>query len=374
MASRRISSRKQLPAASLRLAAIVESSDDAIISEDLNGIIMTWNKGAERIFGYTAAEVVGKPVSILAAPERRDDMFAILDKIRQGQHVEHYETLRRRKDGEIIHVSLSVSPVRDRSGRIIGASKIARDITDRKRIESELKRSNDELRRANQDVETFAYSASHDLQEPLRTIALSAQLLERRHREQLQGDARKLLETIVEGANRMQNLIGDILAYATAAKYTQGPPTSVDSNRVLAAALDNLKGQIQESDATITSGPLPFVLIHENRLVQVFQNLVGNALKYRGTESPLVHISAEESDSWAEFSVVDNGIGIDQKFAAQIFQLFKRLHTRTEYPGSGMGLSICQRIIEQYGGRIWLEKSVAGQGSTFCFTLPLGVG
>lgn len=372
MASRRISARKQLEAASLHLAAIVEGSDDAIISKNLNGIITSWNKGAERIFGYTAEEVVGKPIWIIAAPGKRDEMLGILDKIRQGLHIEHYETLRRRKDGQTIHVSLSVSPVRDAAGRIIGASKIARDISDRKRIESELERSNEELRRANQDLETFAYSASHHLQEPLRTIALSAQLLERLHREELQGEARQLLYTIADGAKRMENLIRDILAYATATKYTGEPAlSSINSAKALATALENLAGHIRKTGATITSGPLPFVFAHENRIAQVFQNLISNALTYKGTDPPRVHISAADNDGWAVFSVVDNGIGIDEEFASQIFQLLKRLHSRTEYPGSGIGLSICQRIVEHYGGRIWLENSVPGEGSTFCFTLPL---
>jgi PAS domain S-box-containing protein len=546
--------------ASLHLAAIVESSEDAIVSKDLNGIITSWNKGAEHIFGYTADEVVGKPVSILAAPDRIDEFPDILDKIRQGQRVEHYETLRRKKDGQTIHVSLSVSPVRDFSGRIIGASKIARDISDRKRVEreralllsreqeagktaellnrvalrlaaeldleklvqsvtdvatelvgaefgsffynvvndqgesyvlytlsgapreafanfprprntevfgptfrgegvvrcedvtrdprygknapyhgmpkghlpvrsylaapvtsrsgevlgglffghstpgkfreqheailtgvaaqaaiamdnarlfeqaqwtqEELKRSNEELRRANQDLETFAYSASHDLQEPLRTIVISAQFLQRRYGSQLQGDASQFLAEVVQGAQRMENLIRDMLAYATATKYAEGPPPSVDPGKVLATVLETLKGPIQQAGATITSAPLPVVSVHESRLAQLFQNLIGNAIKYVNKEAPRVHISAVERDGSSVFSVTDNGIGIDRKFADHIFGLFKRLHNRQEYPGSGIGLAICQRIVEQYGGRIWLENSMPGAGSTFCFSFP----
>jgi PAS domain S-box-containing protein len=553
-----ITDRTQLEMASRHLAAIVQGSEDAIVSKDLNGIITSWNRGAERIFGYTAAEALGNPVSILALPER-NEMPAILNQIRQGKPVEHYETLRRRKDGKTIHVSLTVSPIRDPSGRIIGASKIARDITERKEIEreralllaqeqearktaellnsvgptmatqleheklvqsvtdlatelvgaevgtffhnalneegqsyapyalsgvarevfaelpmprkteiflptlrgeavrcdditrdprygknppnhemleghlpirsylaapivsrsgevlgglffghstsgkfteqheailtgvaaqaaiamdnaqlfeqsqwiqNELRRSNEELRRANQDLETFAYSASHDLQEPLRTVALSAQLLERRSGEQLDADAQQFLDAIVQGTDRMRTLIRDVLSYATATKYAEGPPQSVDSASVLAAVLENLKGLIEQSGAVITSSGLPVLLVHENRLAQVFQNLISNALKYRREEAPRVHISAVERDGWSMFSVVDNGIGVDREFANQIFGLFKRLHTRDKYPGSGIGLAICQRIVEQYGGRIWLERSVPGQGSTFCFTFP----
>jgi len=236
--------------------------------------------------------------------------------------------------------------------------------------QDELKRSNEELRRANQDLETFAYSASHDLQEPLRSIAIPAQLLERRYGQLLQGDARQFLTTIVEGAQRMECLIRDVLAYATATKYAEEPLASVDSEKVLAAVLANLNGHIEQDGATITSGPLPVISVHESRLVQLFQNLIGNALKYRTKEAPRIHISAVERDGWSVFSVDDNGIGVDRKFAHQIFELFKRLHSRQEYPGSGMGLAICQRIVEQYGGRIWLENSALGGGSTFCFAIP----
>jgi signal transduction histidine kinase len=236
--------------------------------------------------------------------------------------------------------------------------------------QSELKRSNEELRRANADLETFAYSASHDLQEPLRTMAISAQLLQRRCGMELPADARQILGYILEGAQRMEALIQDILAYSTATKYTGGPPPSVDSNKALAAAISNLDAVIKKDGATVTFGPLPVILAHENRLVQLFQNLIGNALKYRREDAPRVHISSVEREGWWVFSVVDNGIGIDRKFADYIFGLFKRLHNRQEHPGSGIGLAICQRIVEQYGGRIWLEDSVPGTGSTFCFTFP----
>lgn len=550
----------QLEAASLRLAAIVENSDDAIVSKDLNGIITSWNKGAERVFGYTAEEAIGKPVSMLAAPEVISEMPEILNKIRRGERVDHYETRRQRKDGQIIHVSLTVSPIRDASGRIIGASKIARDISERKRAESEralllareqearktaellnrvgsmlaaeldlqklvqsvtdiatelvgaefgsffhnvvnekgesymlytlsgaqreafasfpmprntalfgptfrgegtvrcddvtqdsrygrsaphygmpkghlpvrsylavpvvsrsgevlgglffghsapakfteyheallrgvaaqaaiamdnarlfeqaqwvqneLKRSNEELRRANQDLETFAYSASHDLQEPLRTVAISAQLLERRFGAQLQDNAKEFLSSIVRGAQRMESLIQDVLAYTTAAKGAEGRPPNIDSGRILASVLDTLKAQIGQAGASITSGQLPIVAVHENRLAQVFQNLISNALKYRGEDAPRIHISAVEQDGWSVFSVADNGIGIDPKFATYIFGPFKRLHGREQYPGTGIGLAICQRLVEQYGGRVWVENSIPGEGSTFCFTFP----
>ncbi len=236
--------------------------------------------------------------------------------------------------------------------------------------QAELKRSNEELRRANCDLEVFAYSASHDLQEPLRTIALSAQLIQRNWRTQPAGEEGTLLVNILNATRRMSALLEDLLAYTKATKYEEGPAPLVDSGRVLDEVLETLRGQIADTGATVTSGPLPAVAIHGTRLAQLFQNLITNATKYRRKEIPHVHVGAEQRDGWCIFSVSDNGIGIEPQFAEQIFGLFKRLHGRDEYPGSGIGLAICQRVVEQYGGRIWLEQSTAGRGSTFCFSIP----
>jgi light-regulated signal transduction histidine kinase (bacteriophytochrome) len=237
-------------------------------------------------------------------------------------------------------------------------------------MQTELKRSNEELRRANQDLEVFAYSASHDLQEPLRTISISAQLIEERWEKRLEGQDAMFLANILTASNRMSALIEDLLAYAGVTKYEEGPAPRVDAAHVLSSVLEGLRAAIEETGATVTVGALPMVAIHASRLAQVFQNLIGNAIKYRSKEVPRVHIAAVERDGWSVFSVADNGIGIKPQYAEQIFGLFKRLHSREEYPGSGIGLAICQRIVEQYGGRIWLERSAPGGGSTFCFSIP----
>jgi len=239
--------------------------------------------------------------------------------------------------------------------------------------QTELKRSNGELRRVNQDLETFAYSASHDLHEPLRTISISAQLLERSCGEELTEESASFLRSILQGTDRMNTLLSDLLTYTKATKYTEGPPPAVESESVLRQVLETLNVPIKEADAVVTWDTLPLVHLHEGRLSQVFQNLISNAIKYRGKDIPRVHISVQERDAWLVFSVADNGIGIDRRYADQIFGLFKRLHSREDYPGSGIGLAICQRIIEQYGGRIWLEKSSPGEGSTFCFSVPARV-
>lgn len=237
-------------------------------------------------------------------------------------------------------------------------------------VQKELKRSNQELRRANQDLETFAYSASHDLQEPLRNIAIAAQLLGR-HASGLDPAAQPFLDGVLSGALRMQNLIRDLLAYTQAARYAEGPVPRTDSGAVLASVLENLRARIAETGATVTTSELPSVSMQLVHLTQLFQNLIGNALKYRGKEAPAIRVSAVERDGWWVFSVADNGIGIEPRYKDYVFQLFKRLHTREQYSGSGVGLPICQRIVEQYGGRIWLESSVPGEGSIFAFSIPV---
>jgi len=237
-------------------------------------------------------------------------------------------------------------------------------------IQKELKRSNEELRRANRDLEAFAYSASHDLQEPLRNIAISAQLMERNWTGPQQDDNALFLANIIKASDRMKALIDDLLAYTFAMKQEAGPAPAVDAGRVLADVLAAMRASIGEAGATVTVSTLPVVAIHETRLSRLFQNLISNAIKYRSKEPPHVRIRADYRDGWSVFSVSDNGIGIDAQYAEQIFGLFKRLHGNDEYPGSGIGLAICQRMLEQYGGRIWLEHSEPGRGSTFCFAIP----
>ncbi len=236
--------------------------------------------------------------------------------------------------------------------------------------QNELKRSNEQLRRANRDLEAFAHSASHDLQEPLRNVAIYSQLLQLQLGERIDGDAARFLDGIREGALRMETLINDLLAYSRATKYIERPATCIHAGAILVGVLESLKSHIEQKSAVITADELPTVYVHEVHLAQVFQNLISNALKYTGKEVPRVHIWASQRDGWWVFSIADNGIGIDPKYRSEIFQLFKRLHTRDEYPGSGVGLAICQRIVEQYSGRIWLDESALRQGSVFCFTLP----
>jgi PAS domain S-box-containing protein len=368
--TRDITEREKTERAALLLSAIVDSSDDAIVSKNLDGIITSWNHGAERLFGYTAAEAVGNPVTILIPPDRQQEEPGILARLRRGERVDHFETIRRRKDGTQLDISLTISPVRDRTGKIVGASKIARDITERKKAEAARKRVTDDLRLANEDLEQFAFSASHDLQEPLRSVKIYSELLAQECRDVVDDEARQYLGFVRDGATRMEMLVRDLLSYTQVAKFEK-PEEPFDAGAALAATLSGLSGIIAETGAHITAGPLPTLSVHGTHLQQLFQNLIGNAIKYRTPERPpVIHIAASRQGLCWTFDISDNGIGIDPEYKENIFGLFKRLHTSDEYSGTGIGLAICRRIVDRYHGRIWVESEL-GQGSTFRFTLPI---
>lgn len=665
--ARDVTERHNRDRAALLLGAIVDSSDDAIVSKDLNGIVMSWNKSAERLFGFTASEMIGHSILKIIPSDRQSEETDILARLKRGERVDHFETIRQRKDGMLLDISLTISPVRDRNGRIVGASKIARDVTERKRGERAIQDLNsrlmaelavmnrmqhlstrvveagnvaellceileagleftsaargtiqlpegdvlktvaqrgfgpgsspmstvhkgsgaagaawmsarrmivedlaesplfandprrevllewgvralqstplisragkvlgvlstyftepgaigerelrlldllarqaadlidrvdadkarrasesrfrqlaeampqivwtarpdgcldygnqrwyeftglsreldddtvwmpithpddavesrerwddsvktgepfqidarfwdrkdqcwrwficralavrgadgavekwfgtctdidehkhvlDELRRANTDLEQFAYSASHDLQEPLRTITVYAELLESRYRGKLDGQALEFLEHLRAGARRMEMLVRDLLEYTQVARM-EATPGAADSEKALEAVLENLSGAIEQSGARITHDPLPRVPAHSTHIQQLFQNLIGNAIKYRHPDrAPEVHVSVQRHSGNLIFSVRDNGIGIPPEYKEQIFGLFKRLHTGDQYSGTGIGLAICQRIVDRYHGRIWVE-SEPGKSSAFHFALPV---
>ncbi|HZW94895.1 MAG TPA: PAS domain S-box protein [Candidatus Eremiobacteraceae bacterium] len=543
-AARDITERKRADEIRELLAAVVDSSDDAIISKTLGGTITAWNSGAERLFGYSASEILGKPIQMLMPPERANEEQDILARIVRGERVQHFETIRIRKDGRKIEVSATISPIKDSRGVIVGASKIARDITERKRAERALRslsncneslmRATDEmtllqqicdlvvnvggyrmawvgyaehnekktiravaqsgfeagyldtlnitwadeehgrgpggtairsgkpvvcldtmsdprvtpwreeaikrgyrsimvlplksgeevlgalaiyatevgafddaeqhlleelsnnlsygitslrarqdrqraeedaarkaadLARSNADLEQFAYVASHDLQEPLRMITAYTQLLAERYKGKLDENADKFIGYASEGALRMQVLIQDLLAFSRVGRNGTAS-ASVDCNAVMEEVRKTLGTAIQESGTLITHGKLPAIWVDRTQITQVFQNLIGNAIKFRGKEPPVISVEAEELDHQWLCRVSDNGIGIAPEYAENIFVAFHRLHARTEYPGNGIGLAICKKIVEHYGGRIWVEPR-AGSGSTFKFTMPV---
>jgi len=249
--------------------------------------------------------------------------------------------------------------------RVIG---IDRDITDQRRTEAKLNATLEELKRSNRELEQFAYVASHDLQEPLRTVTSFIQLLKQRYEGRLDSDADEFIGFVVDGVGRMRQLINDLLTYSRV-QTRGGEFAPTDSGAVMEQTLVDLKAGIVDSGAVVTCDPLPTVLADVAQLRQLFQNLVGNAIKFRGQQPPRVHVSAEpRGDEWV-FSVRDNGIGIASQYNERIFQIFQRLHTRSEYKGTGIGLAVCRRIVERHGGRIWVE-SEPGKGSSFFFTLP----
>jgi len=268
----------------------------------------------------------------------------------------------RRADGAFQPFLTRIVPIRDEGGRIVRWFGTNTDITGQKEIEKE-------LRNANTDLEQFAYSASHDMQEPLRTVKVFSQLLAARAREKLDAQSLEYLDNVMSGATRMEALIRDLLIYARTTRFEKAPEPT-DANGVMEAALANLKGSIEETGAIVDFEPLPTVQVHTSQLELLFQNLISNAIKYRRPDAtPAVHIASKKLNMQWLFSVRDNGIGIDARYRDQIFGLFKRLHSSDSYSGTGIGLALCRRIVERHNGRIWVE-SEPGKGSTFYFTLP----
>jgi PAS domain S-box-containing protein len=365
---RDITERKQAERTTSLFSGLVESSDDAIITKDLNGVVTSWNRGAERIFGYSAEEMIGRPLAILAPSDRAAEMPGILDRIKRGERVDHFESVRRGKDGRLVNVSLTVSPILDASGKIVGASKIARVITERTLAERAIAQHADRLARSNANLQQFTYAASHDLQEPLRTVVTFTQLLAERYGNKLDGDANEFMNYVITSATRMQLLIADLLTYSRSVHHEDVPLKEVALNGVVELAAHNLQLAIQESGAVLETGSLPTVLADHVQMTQLFQNLVGNAIKYRASDSPLIRIGADQlGDEWV-MSVCDNGIGIPAEYKEYVFGVFKRLHGGAQ-TGTGVGLAICKSIVERHGGRIWVE-SEPGRGSTFKFSIP----
>jgi PAS domain S-box-containing protein len=337
--------------------------------------VKTWNKGAERIFGYSAEEMIGRPISLIAPDDRADEMRTIMERVARGERIDQYETVRRTKSGTLINVSLSTSPLYDALGKITGASKIARDITEQVRtaqrletLNADLRRSNEKLARSNEDLERFAFLASHDLQEPLRMITVYSQLLV--EAAGVQGEqAAVCLDHIVGGTRRMRQLLGDLLDYAETGGGPEKELTTVDLNVVIANVSRNLDLAIRDSGATIqVADRLPPLFAYEGHCVSLFQNLIENAIKYRSDRPLDIRIFCEEAGGYLQFSVSDNGIGIAAAHHEKIFSPFKRLHGQN-IPGTGIGLAICKRILERYDGRIWVE-SEEGKGTRFLFTFP----
>jgi PAS domain S-box-containing protein len=353
-----------------RYRGLLEAAPDAMVVVNQAGEIVLLNLQAEKQFGYRRNELLGQKVTNiipegfaerLIADGLRSAEDALAQQIGTG-----IELTARRKDRCEFPIELMLSPLGGAEGILVTAA--IRDITTRKKAAAELLQKVEELNRSNEELGQFAYIASHDLQEPLRMVASYTQLLSRRYKGKLDADADEFIAFAVDGASRMQRLIQDLLAYSRVG--TQGSDLrDISSENALRQALINLRGAIEESGALVTHDPLPAVLADETQLTQLFQNLIGNAVKYQSPGVPKVHIAAAMNGEkkWT-FSVRDNGLGIDPQYFEKIFGMFQRLHKREVFAGTGIGLAICKKIVEQHGSHISVE-SQPGQGSTFRFAL-----
>jgi PAS domain S-box-containing protein len=301
-----------------------------------------------------------------------DEDMPIMKVLLTGEPVKNRELAIKRRDGRQIPILSSAGPIKDKAGALRGVVHVWRDITELKRVEEERERIISELKRSNQELQQFAYVASHDLQEPLRTVASYVELLAMKYKGKLDEKADKYISFAVQGANRMSELINDLLAFSRVGTRS-GPFKRLSMDEALDRALSNLRKSIRESGAAITRDAMPEVIGDHSQLSQLFQNLIANALKFRKeSKLPKIHVSAEHRGNEWIFGVHDEGIGIEPRFYERIFTIFQRLHTKEEYPGTGVGLAIAKRIVERHGGRIWVE-SKPGEGSSFYFTLPAGV-
>jgi len=354
---------------------LLEAAPDAMVVVNQSGEIVLLNVRAEKQFGYRRHELLGQQVKALipegfaerlVADALRPAEEALTQRIGSG-----IELQARRKNGSEFPIEMMLSPLEGADGVLVTAA--IRDITMRKAAEAELLKSVAELNRSNEELAQFAYIASHDLQEPLRMVASYTQLLARRYKGKLDGDADEFIAYAVDGASRMQQLIQDLLSFSRVG--TKGREiVETSSEKALLQALRNLRSAIEDSGAQVTHDPLPDVLADDSQLIQLFQNLVGNAIKYQKAGVPLVHVSAVKGqDKRWTFAVKDNGLGIDARYFEKIFVMFQRLHKREEFAGTGIGLAICKKIVERHGGRISVE-SQPGQGSTFRFVLAASEG
>ena len=330
----------------------------------------------EEVTGVSPSLLLGKTRQQTGIPGVSEAEFVRhLDNLRFRRPFRNFVHPRTKPDGSVVWLAINGTPVFDGEGNFKGYRGTGTDITEPKQAEEKLEalnarliRNAEKLKASNADLEQFAYVASHDLQEPLRMIASYCQLLQKRYGGKLDKTADEFIGFAVDGANRMQTLINDLLAYSRVGT-SPAEPALVESADAYDTALLNLKAAIEESGANITCDPLPTVHADKTQLTQLFQNLIANAIKFRGKKSPKIHVSARQDRNAWIFSVRDDGIGIEPQYADRIFLIFQRLHGPGEYSGTGIGLAVCKKIIERHGGRIWVE-SVPGAGATFYFALP----
>ncbi|MEY2488900.1 MAG: hypothetical protein QOC70_842 [Verrucomicrobiota bacterium] len=355
--------RRQAEKTAIRLAAIVESSEDAIIGKDLNGIIQSWNGGAQKMFGYSEAEMIGGPITPLIPVGRLEEEKQILEKIQRGERVRHFDTVRQAKNGQQIDVSVTISPIKDSTGTIVGASKVVRDITESKRVEKRITELNAEL-------EAFSYSVSHDLRAPLRHVIGFVELLQREAGASLSEKGMRHLITISQSAKRMGGLIDDLLSFSQIGRSGM-KKSEVNLDELVRDTLGDFKDDLQERDVVWDIHPLPLTQCDRALLRMVLVNLISNAIKFTAhcTETRIAIGAIPNDDKETVIFIRDNGVGFDQRYVGKLFGVFQRLHSSSEFEGTGIGLANVQRIIHRHGGRVWAEGVLNG-GATFYFSLP----
>jgi PAS domain S-box-containing protein len=371
--------RQRAELATVLLAAVVESSSDAVMGLELNGVITRWNAAAERIFGYSAEEIVGQPIAMIIPPDRLDEEKEILSKIKNGQRTEHFETERLRKDGGLISVSVSVSPIKDARGRVIGASKLARDITERKRAEREIRHLNTDLEQrvvertaqlltANNELEAFSYSVSHDLRAPLRSLDGFSQALLEDCADKLDAEAQDHLRRIRGASQRMGHLIDDLLNLSRLTRVEMNRQ-AVDLSKIAHEVADELRAGEPGREATVVIAE-GLVAQGDPQLLRIaLTNLFANAWKFTAKRPDArIEFGCAGENGDAAFFVRDNGVGFDMAYAGKLFGAFQRLHAMHDFPGTGIGLVTVQRIVHRHGGRIWAQSAVQA-GATFNFSL-----
>ena len=379
--NRDITERKHSERELARLAALVESSEDAIISKSVDGIIETWNGAAERMYGYTSEEALGRPITIIVPPDRAEEEMSILNRIRAGERIPHFDTVRLRKDGSRVDISLTIFPLRDASGAITGASHVARDITQRKLYECEIRALNESLERrveertrelneVNKELESFSYSVSHDLRAPIRSIDGFGRLVLEQSSE-LDEKTRERLRRIVAASGRMGQLIDALLDLARLSR-TEMRRENVGLSTLASHISNELRRSAPDRRATFVIEP-GLMTTGDSRLLRVLlENLLGNAFKFSGENpEPRIEFGAHDEDGNTVYYVRDNGVGFDMQYADQLFAPFQRLHARSEFEGTGIGLATVHRIVARHGGRIRADAA-PGKGATFLFTLASG--
>lgn len=352
-----------------RFRATFEKAGVGLVLSSPEGRWLWVNDKLCAMVGYAPDELLRKDFTLTHPDDLQGDV-ELARRVAEGELAGYaLEKRMRRKDGSLVWVRVTVSLVRDAGGEPAYFIAVLEDVSDRKAAEATVARQALELGRSNQELEQFASVAAHDLQEPLRMVASYADLLALRYKDRLDPEADQFLRFIKDGVVRMRGLIDDLLALSRIGTRAR-PPERVELEALLARTLADLRVAISEAGAAVSHDPLPAVLGDPRQLGQLLPNLIGNALKFRGSRPPLVHLSAElGAEGWWVVSVRDNGIGIAPQHHEKVFQIFQRLHSRREYPGTGIGLALCKKVVERAGGRIWVE-SEPGQGSVFKFTLP----